>query len=108
MIVALLIILLDNNKISGIFVYPTLIIILREVIVSGLRDFFLHSSKNLTVTNLSKWKTMIQMTSLGFLIVEDNFATDFILYFGNIGLTIASIVTIYTGYIYFKRNLKLF
>ena len=108
LIVALLIILLDNNKISGIFVYPTLIIILREVIVSGLRDFFLHSSKNLTVTNLSKWKTMIQMTSLGFLIVEDNFATDFILYFGNIGLTIASIVTIYTGYIYFKRNLKLF
>ena len=108
LIVALLIILLDNNKISGIFVYPTLIIILREVIVSGLRDFFLHSSKNLTVTNLSKWKTMIQMTSLGFLIVEDNFANDFILYFGNIGLTIASIVTIYTGYIYFKRNLKLF
>ena len=51
---------------------------------------------------------MIQMTSLGFLIVEDNFATNFILYFGNIGLTIASIVTIYTGYIYFKRNLKLF
>ena len=31
-----------------------------------------------------------------------------ILYLGNIGLTIASIVTIYTGYIYFKRNLKLF
>ena len=61
LIVALLIILLDNNKISGIFVYPTLIIILREVIVSGLRDFFLHSSKNLTVTNLSKWKTMIHL-----------------------------------------------
>ena len=108
LVVALLIILLDNNKISGIFVYPTLIIILREVIVSGLRDFFLHSSKNLAVTNLSKWKTVIQMTSLGFLIVEDNFSNNFILYFGNIGLTIASIVTIYTGYIYFKRNLKLF
>ena len=48
------------------------------------------------------------MTSLGFLIVEDNFSSNFILYVGNIGLTIASIVTIYTGYIYFKRNLKLF
>ena len=106
LIVALLIILLDSDKISGVFVYPTLVIILREVIVSGLRDFFLHSSKNLAVTNLSKWKTVIQMTSLGFLIVEDNFSSNFILYVGNIGLTIASIVTIYTGYIYFKRNLK--
>ena len=42
------------------------------------------------------------------LIVEDNFSSNFILYVGNIGLTVASIVTIYTGYIYFKRNLKLF
>ena len=108
LVVALLIVLLDNNKISGFFVYPTLIIVLREVIVSGLRDFFLHSSKNLAVTNLSKWKTVIQMTSLGFLIVEDNFSSNVILYLGNIGLTVASVVTIYTGYIYFKRNLKLF
>ena len=40
LVVALLIILLENGKISGFFVYPTLVIILREVIVSGLRDFF--------------------------------------------------------------------
>ena len=46
------------------------------------------------------------MTSLGFLIVEDNFSSNFILYLGNIGLTIASIVTIYTGYIYFKKKFK--
>ena len=44
------------------------------------------------------------MSSLGFLIVEDNFSTNLILYVGNIGLTIASMVTIYTGYIYFKRK----
>ena len=108
LVVALLIILLENGKISGFFVYPTLVIILREVIVSGLRDFFLHSSKSLEVTNLSKWKTMIQMTSIGFLIVGDAFLTNLILYVGNLGLTIASILTIHTGYIYFKRNLKLF
>ena len=88
--------------------FLTLIIILREIIVSGLRDFFLHSTKTLLVTNLAKWKTLIQMSSLGFLIVQNNFETKFILYFGNVGLTFASIVTIYTGYIYFKKNLKLF
>ena len=48
------------------------------------------------------------MSSLGFLIVHQNFNTKIILYLGNIGLTVASIITIYTGYIYFKKNLKLF
>ena len=108
LVVAMLIILLDNDKITGFFVYPTLVIIIREILVSGLRDFFWHSSKSLFVTKLSKWKTLIQMSSLGFLIVSGNFSTNLILYTGNFGLTLASIFTIYTGYIYFKKNLKLF
>ena len=108
LVVSVLIILIANNLISGAFVYPALVIILREIIVSGLRDFFLHSSKTLLVTNLAKWKTLIQMSSLGFLIVQNNFDTKLILYIGNLGLTFASAITIYTGYIYFKKNLKLF
>ena len=108
LVVSILIILIANHLIVGVFVYPALIIILREIIVSGLRDFFLHSTKTLLVTNLAKWKTLIQMSSLGFLLVQDNFESKLILYLGNFGLTIASAITIYTGYIYFKKNLKLF
>ena len=108
LVVSILIILIANNLIIGVFVYPALVIILREIIVSGLRDFFLHSTKTLLVTNLAKWKTLIQMSSLGFLMIYENFGTNFILYFGNFGLTIASIFTIYTGYVYFKNNLKFF
>ncbi len=108
LIVSVLIILIANHLIVGVFVYPALIIILREIIVSGLRDFFLHSAKTLLVTNLAKWKTLIQMSSLGFLLVQNNFETKLILHFGNFGLTLASAITIYTGYIYFKKNLKLF
>ena len=48
------------------------------------------------------------MSSLGFLIVQNNFDTKLILYFGNLGLTFASAVTIYTGYIYFKKILSYF
>ena len=48
------------------------------------------------------------MSSLGFLIVHQNFETKLIIYTGNFGLTLASILTIYTGYIYFKKNLKFF
>ena len=108
LVVSIIIVLIANKNISGVFVYPALVIILREIIVSGLRDFFLHSSQTLLVTTLAKWKTLIQMSSLGFLIVHQNFNTKIILYLGNIGLTVASIITIYTGYIYFKKNLKLF
>ena len=108
LVVSVIFILVSNNIIVGVFVYPALIIVIREILVSGLRDFFAHSSDTLIVTKLSKWKTLIQMFSLGFLIVSDYFDTNFILFVGNFGLTIASIMTIHTGYIYFKKNLRLF
>ena len=108
LVVSVIFILISNKIIYGVFVYPALVIVIREILVSGLRDFFAHSTETLLVTNLSKWKTLIQMFSLGFLIVSDNFDTKLILYTGFLGLTIASVMTIHTGYIYFKKNLRLF
>ena len=108
LIVSVIFILVSNSIITGFFVYPALVIVIREILVSGLRDFFAHSTETLLVTNLSKWKTLIQMFSLGFLIVANNFESSLILYIGFIGLTVASIMTIHTGYIYFKKNLRLF
>lgn len=108
LIVSVIFILVSNSIITGFFVYPALVIVIREILVSGLRDFFAHSTETLLVTNLSKWKTLIQMFSLGFLIVANNFESNLILYTGFIGLTVASIMTIHTGYIYFKKNLRLF
>ena len=108
LIVSVIFILVSNSIITGFFVYPALVIVIREILVSGIRDFFAHSTETLLVTNLSKWKTLIQMFSLGFLIVANNFESNLILYTGFIGLTVASIMTIHTGYIYFKKNLRLF
>ena len=108
LVVSVIFILVSNNVIKGIFIYPALIIVIREILVSGLRDFFAHSTETLLVTNLSKWKTLIQMFSLGFLIVSNDFVTNYILYIGYFGLTVASVMTIHTGYIYFKKNLRLF
>ena len=108
LIVSLIFILISNSIISGIFIYPALIIVIREILVSGLRDFFAHSRETLLVTKLSKWKTLIQMFSLGFLMVSNNFDTNLMLLIGNFGLAVASIMTIHTGYIYFKKNLRLF
>ena len=78
LVVSVIFILISNKVIYGVFVYPALVIVIREILVSGLRDFFAHSTETLLVTNLSKWKTLIQMFSLGFLIVSDNFDTNLI------------------------------
>ena len=66
LVVSVIFILISNKIIYGVFVYPALVIVIREILVSGLRDFFAHSTETLLVTNLSKWKTLIQMFSLGF------------------------------------------
>ncbi len=108
LVVSIIFIMVVIEKIDGFLVYPALVIILREILVSGLRDFFSYKMQNLLVTKLSKLKTLIQMISLGFLIVQDNFETNLIYLIGAFGLTISSILTIYTGYLYFKRNINFF
>ena len=109
LVISVIFILVAIDKISGFLIYPSLIIIVREILVSGLREFFSKTKTHINVTNLSKLKTLIQMFSLGFIIIGNDFTlinhTSLI---GEIGLTLASILTIYTGYIYFKDNLKSF
>ena len=109
LVISVIFILVAIDKISGFLIYPSLIIIVREILVSGLREFFSKTKTHINVTNLSKFKTLIQMFSLGFIIIGNDFTlinhTSLI---GEIGLTFASILTIYTGYIYFKDNLKSF
>ena len=107
LIISVIFILVAIDRIEGLFIYPALIIIIREVLVSGLREFFSNEKDNLNVTILSKWKTLLQMISLGFIIIGDDFTyLNNTLLIGEIGLTIASIITIYTGYKYFEKNFK--
>ena len=73
--------------------------------VSGLREFISKTKPHINVTYLSKFKTTIQMFSLGFIIIGNDFEyLKFTHEIGEIGLLISSIITVYTGYIYFKEN----
>lgn len=109
LVISVLFILVAVDKINGFFIYPALIIIIREVMVSGLREFFSDDRNQIKVTLLSKWKTLIQMFSLGFIIIGDDFIyIDNTALIGEIGMTLASILTIYTGYKYFEKNLNYF
>ena len=50
---------------------PALVILCREILVSGLREYLAELRVGLPVSRLAKWKTAIQMTAIGFLIVGE-------------------------------------
>lgn len=99
----LLIALVDTGSLSGIWVIPVLIIMTREFAISGLREFLGPKDVQVPVTKLAKWKTTIQMVSLGFLIIAP--AIPFALEIGRILILIAAAITAHTGWLYFKAGL---
>ena len=86
---------------------PAVIILCREILVSGLREFLAEAHVSIPVTQLAKWKTAIQMIALTFLIVEEipgfPFPIDVI---GLIGLWVAALLTLITGFDYLRAGLK--
>ena len=74
---------------------------MREFLVSGLREFLGPKGVKLPVTLLAKWKTATQMAATGVLIVSP-YISVFVHYLGLLGLIAATILTIITGWEYFK------
>ena len=86
--------------------FPALVILCREILVSGLREYLAGLRVGLPVSNLAKWKTAIQMTAIGFLIVGD--AGPALLPVKGIGETllwVAALLTMVTGYDYLRAGL---
>lgn len=108
---ALLIMLVWSGNISGLVILPALVILCREILVSGLREFLASIKVGVPVSNLAKWKTGVQMVALGFLIVgaagpvflHPDITTTAI---GEALLWGAAVLTIITGYDYFRAGLK--
>jgi cardiolipin synthase len=84
-----------------------MIILCREILVSGLREFLAEAHVSVPVTQLAKWKTAIQMIALTFLIIEDipGFPIS-IEGIGIVGLWIAALLTLITGFDYLRAGLK--
>ena len=109
LVAATILMLVAVGRIGSWDVLPALVILCREVLVSGLREFLAEINKhNLPVSRLAKWKTGIQMTALGFLIVGDAAPTLWFPVFlvGQVGLWIAALLTLITGYDYLAEGLK--
>lgn len=107
---AVLLLLVYNQKIDGLTVLPAVIILLREVAVSGLREYLAGLSVSVPVSQLAKWKTTIQLVALGFLIVGSENAPFWIpaTLIGDLLLWIAGGFTVITGYDYWRASLKHF
>lgn len=103
---AALMMLVGQNKLSALGLYPAIIIMLREILVSGLREYLASIRKSLPVTRLAKWKTGFQMGALGLLLLGDPAAEVIHLNFlrvsliGEAMLWVAAALTLITGWDY--------
>ena len=107
LVAAVIFMLVAPDRIEGLFVLPALVILIREILVSGLREHLASLAVSVPVSRLAKWKTSIQMLSLGFLIVHDA-SPDWIpsVLIGETGIWIAALLTLITGYDYLRAGLQ--
>jgi cardiolipin synthase len=106
LVAAALLALVGDNTIEGAHLWAAIIILCREVLVSGLREYLAELRVSVPVTQLAKWKTTIQFIAMCFLIAGP--AGDVVLPYNTlIGLSLlwmAAGLTLYTGYDYFRAG----
>lgn len=120
LLVAVALIMLIHFSERNLYItIPTIIIICREILVSGLREYLASFNVSMPVTKLAKWKTGVQMTAITFLLLGErnseysllelvNYTNidSLITHLGMILLMIAAAMTMITGYVYLKVGLK--
>ncbi len=109
MVAAVIVMLVDSRIVHGLGVVAALIILLREIIVSGLREYLASLQVSLPVSQLAKWKTAFQMIALGALVLAGAGALIPWLPVRAIGIAclwVAAGLTLVTGYDYLRVGLK--
>lgn len=130
LLVSVSLIMLVNFSNNNLFILvPAIIIICREIMVSGLREFLATINVGVPVTRLAKWKTAVQMVAITALLLAGSGseyvyneimdiveAEDYVRIslegiiqnLGEILLCISALMTVITGYAYFKTGFKNF
>ena len=113
MVAAVLMMLISSRKanpvpeIAGLHIIAALIILLREIIVSGLREFLADLRVSVPVSRLAKWKTTFQLVALGALILGGALpAQPWVHLVGLVCLWLAAALTLVTGWDYLRVGLK--
>ncbi|HYI90942.1 MAG TPA: CDP-diacylglycerol--glycerol-3-phosphate 3-phosphatidyltransferase [Beijerinckiaceae bacterium] len=108
LVAACLLMLAADETIYGLSLLAAIVILCREILVSGLREYLAALKVGVPVSRLAKWKTGVQLVAIGFLIAGP--AGERILpgtvEIGIVLLWIAAILTLYTGWDYLKAGLR--
>ena len=116
LVASCLLMLAAEETIRGWSLLASVVILCREILVSGLREYLAELRVSVPVSRLAKWKTTWQLVAVGFLIAGDagdKFASEIIkhdtLIITNIGLALlwlSALVTLYTGWDYMRAGLR--
>lgn len=107
LVAAVLMLIVAFDRVHVWSYLAALVILLREILVSGLREFLAELHVSVPVSKLAKVKTTVQMVALGFLIVGSAspswIPAELI---GEIGIWFAALITLITGYDYLKAGVR--
>jgi cardiolipin synthase len=109
---ATLMVLAGMGRLSALGLYPAIVIMCREILVSGLREYLAELRVGLPVTRLAKWKTGLQMAALGTLLAGDTGAGVLGIGWLHVGLLgeamlwVAALFTLVTGWDYLQAGLR--
>ena len=108
LVAASLMMLVADHVITGWSIWAAIVILCREILVSGLREFLAELRVSVPVTKVAKWKTTAQLLALGFLIAgpagEQVLSSTVTI--GLVLLWIAAVLTLYTGWDYMKAGFR--
>ncbi len=103
-----LLMLAADGTIRGWSLWAAIVILCREILVSGLREYLAELRVSVPVTQLAKWKTTLQLVAVGFLVAGE--AGDAVVpVVTPIGLTLlwfSALLTLYTGWDYFRAGAR--
>jgi len=115
LVASCLLMLAADGIIHGWTLWAAIVILCREILVSGLREYLAALRVSVPVTKLAKWKTAVQLVAIGFLLAGDAgdqlFASivpvlgPVVTQMGLLLLWVSAIVTIYTGWDYFRAGI---
>ena len=109
LVASVILILTSKEVIADWETIPALIILLREIAVSGLREYLAGIKVSVPVSKIAKLKTSLQLIALAILILSESGISFIpILFIGKVALWSAAILTLYTGNDYLRSGLKHF
>ncbi len=108
LVAASLLMLVSDRSITGWSLWAAIVILCREILVSGLREFLAELRVSVPVTKVAKWKTAVQLVAVGFLIAgpAGEALIPGTVAIGLVLLWIAAVLTLYTGWDYMKAGFR--